>query len=286
MTDYRVNWAREFRYDGARARYLVRDLDPVAFKTGTLTVLSETWSDYDGDTLYGDFDPGSGSSLASHEPGLWRSVGGVDDYLHSDMIGTLRMTTIGSGPSAGTPGLPRVFTAFGEKITGPQDRNGYAGAWGYQAHEEFSFQHVGARYYDPSSGRFLQRDPIGTAGGLNVYAYVFGRPTLEADPSGNGGGYGLLPGPPKKRWRPWEPPRRPRPPSPQQILEQIQRDIEREEARIARLDTTISVLRKVREFLICVVVAELLTPVGAGIGTGAAIGGAIDVTLGSPPTAK
>ena len=150
--------------------------------------------------MYDDFDPGSGSRMASHEPGLWRSVGGVDDYLHSDMIGTLRITTIGSGPSAGTPGLPRVFTAFGEKITGPQDRNGYAGAWGYQTNDTtgggtgtggggsvgigFDFLHVGARYYDPGSGRFLQRDLIGIDGGINVYAYLWNAPTIGVDPSG------------------------------------------------------------------------------------------------------
>jgi len=44
--------------------------------------------------------------------------------------------------------------------------------------------HVGARYYDPSTGRFLQRDPIGIAGGLNVYAYVGNRPTVRIDPLG------------------------------------------------------------------------------------------------------
>ena len=108
----------------------------------------------------------------------------MDDYLHSDMIGTLRMTTIGSGPNVGDPGLPRVFTAFGEKITGPQDRNGYAGAWGYQAHTEFAFQHVGHWYYDPGSGRFLQRDPIGIRGGRNVYEYALSRPTVFLDSSG------------------------------------------------------------------------------------------------------
>jgi RHS repeat-associated protein len=127
---------------------------------------------------------------------VWQSTGGVDDYLHSDMIGTLRMTTIGSGPQAGTPGLDRVFTAFGERITGPTNRNGYAGAWGYQSHDvpggssgsgsavPFDFLHVGHRYYDPSSGRFLQRDPIGIGGELNVYAYVLNIPTVGVDPSG------------------------------------------------------------------------------------------------------
>ncbi|MGH7301864.1 MAG: RHS repeat-associated core domain-containing protein [Candidatus Rokuibacteriota bacterium] len=29
-----------------------------------------------------------------------------------------------------------------------------------------------ARYYDPNTGRFAQRDPIGISGGLNLYAYA------------------------------------------------------------------------------------------------------------------
>nr|WP_238343239.1 RHS repeat-associated core domain-containing protein [Pantoea eucalypti] len=28
------------------------------------------------------------------------------------------------------------------------------------------------RYYDPDSGRFTQQDPIGLAGGLNLYQYA------------------------------------------------------------------------------------------------------------------
>ena len=43
------------------------------------------------------------------------------------------------------------------------------------------------RYYDPGTGRFLQRDPIGIRGGLNVYRYARAEPTLAVDPSGLSG---------------------------------------------------------------------------------------------------
>ena len=41
-----------------------------------------------------------------------------------------------------------------------------------------------ARYYNPSWGRFVSEDPIGIAGGVNLYAYVGEQPTGRTDPSG------------------------------------------------------------------------------------------------------
>ena len=41
-----------------------------------------------------------------------------------------------------------------------------------------------ARYYDPAAQRFVQEDPIGFAGGANLYAYGNGNPTNARDPNG------------------------------------------------------------------------------------------------------
>jgi RHS repeat-associated protein len=45
------------------------------------------------------------------------------------------------------------------------------------------------RYYNPQTGRFTQEDPIGLAGGMNVYGFADGDPATYADP------YGLVPVP-------------------------------------------------------------------------------------------
>ena len=40
------------------------------------------------------------------------------------------------------------------------------------------------RWYDPVTGRWLSKDPIGLSGGLNLYAFCEGNPILRIDPQG------------------------------------------------------------------------------------------------------
>ena len=63
-----------------------------------------------------------------------------------------------------------------------------------------TLQHLGARWYQPEIGRFVQRDPIGIDGGINVYAYCSNNPLAAVDPEGllslypGPGGWGPFPG--------------------------------------------------------------------------------------------
>ena len=51
------------------------------------------------------------------------------------------------------------------------------GAYGYGYIPFTGLYHVGAREYDPRTARWLQRDPIGVAGGHpNVYVYCGNEP--------------------------------------------------------------------------------------------------------------
>ncbi len=73
---------------------------------------------------------------------------------------------------------------------------GFGGQWGYYTDNETAPVNIstptiriplvlcGLRYYDPNTGRFLTRDPVGYAGGINLYTFCGNNPINYADPSG------------------------------------------------------------------------------------------------------
>jgi RHS repeat-associated protein len=105
---------------------------------------------------------------------------------------------------SGTLGSTRQYDAFGQVVgstgtwtgtwTGPF---GHAGGFGYQE-DNTGLQLLGHRYYDPSTGRFLTRDPI--KDGRNWYAYGAGNgdPLGGVDPTGLSKGHHLHP---KQIWK-------------------------------------------------------------------------------------
>ncbi|PIE74440.1 MAG: hypothetical protein CSA18_05065, partial [Deltaproteobacteria bacterium] len=44
--------------------------------------------------------------------------------------------------------------------------------------------YYGFRFYAPSIGKWLTRDPLGEAGGINVYGFVLNNPLVFFDPTG------------------------------------------------------------------------------------------------------
>jgi len=61
----------------------------------------------------------------------------------------------------------------------------YGGQWGYQT--QGSLILCTHRYYDLANGRWLTRDPIGYAGGVNLYGYCGNDPGNRWDANGYGG---------------------------------------------------------------------------------------------------
>ena len=47
--------------------------------------------------------------------------------------------------------------------------------------DEFNLYYYGFRYYDPETGRWLNRDPIEEEGGINIYAFILNNPIDKVD---------------------------------------------------------------------------------------------------------
>jgi RHS repeat-associated protein len=70
---------------------------------------------------------------------------------------------------------------------------GFAGA-GTPTSAGGGYVYLRNRWYDPQTGRFLSQDPIGLAGGVNLYAYAGNNPASFSDP------FGLNPDSIEVRW--------------------------------------------------------------------------------------
>jgi RHS repeat-associated protein len=65
-----------------------------------------------------------------------------------------------------------------------KDPYGFGGQYGYYTDQETGLLLLTHRYYDPTTGRFLNRDPISYNGGINLYGFAGNNPVNDADPSG------------------------------------------------------------------------------------------------------
>ena len=103
-------------------------------------------------------------------------------YYHSDLLGSARLLTDGTGATKGT----RSFKAFGETriSSGEATDAGYVGTLGVES-DSNGLLFMRNRYYDAGMGRFMQMDPIGLrAGDVNVYRYCGNDGAYSVDVSG------------------------------------------------------------------------------------------------------
>ncbi|WP_081053366.1 RHS repeat-associated core domain-containing protein, partial [Burkholderia territorii] len=106
-------------------------------------------------------------------------------YYHCDQIGTPQELT----DEAGELAWSARYQAWGEArevISEAARKAGIANPLrfaGQYFDRETGLHYNRHRYYDPGSGRFISKDPIGLAGGINIYQYA-PNPTEWIDPLG------------------------------------------------------------------------------------------------------
>jgi RHS repeat-associated protein len=144
---------------------------------------------------YRHYLPGGSGTAAIYTR---RSSGGNSTYYwHADHLGSPELFT----DSAGTALVRPSFGAYGERRDG-SDWSGPPSAGdlttignvtrrGFTGHEHLDavgLIHMNGRVYDPTTGRFLSRDPlidgVFSSQGPNGYAYVHNNPLAFVDPSG------------------------------------------------------------------------------------------------------
>lgn len=199
--------ARGFRYDALGRRVFMRSNDETTLDTESGTwryywaddhVLVQTYSSYDSASWNWNAKPrlrrrnGALSAIGQwfwYGPGMDNPLASINrqnsgDFRHlffSDVRGSVVSVTTDAGVASGSSG--GRYLAFGSGSshagTGQPGYNGAQGAGG--------LVYMRNRWYDPNTGRFTQQDPIGFAGGINLYAYAGNDPVTYADP------YGLCP---------------------------------------------------------------------------------------------
>jgi len=107
--------------------------------------------------------------------------GDTTTFYHHDALGSTLALTVSDESVTDT----YRYYAFGETLTSTGSTTNpfqYVGNLGYYNEAALSLQYLRARYYQPSTGRFVSADPVHE--GTNWYVYADASPVSVSDPSG------------------------------------------------------------------------------------------------------
>ena len=165
----------EFQYDGLDRRIKIIE------KENGSQVSSKTFI-WDGVVIVEERDS-SGATVTKRFYDEGVEISGTDYYYTRDHLSSIRELVDNSG----TVKARYDYNPYGERSDNEITSGAVEADFGFTGH----YYHVASglclapyRAYDPNSGRWLSRDPIGEAGGINLYAYTENNPTTFVDPLG------------------------------------------------------------------------------------------------------
>ena len=185
MSEFRINGFLQasYQYD-ALGRQAIRTL------TSPTPVTIHSVFDSDGRRI-AEYDEATGTLLREYIWTGWEPValieGGTVYYVRADHIGRPVFATDASGAKV----WEATYTPFGgvHTQTGNLPTPRFPGQW-FQT--ESGLHQNWMRDYDPTTGRYLEPDPLGLVDGASVYGYVNGNPGRWIDPRGEQVGQHLL----------------------------------------------------------------------------------------------
>jgi RHS repeat-associated protein len=121
----------------------------------------------------------SGSPVSTQYFDQGAIISGTAYYYVKDELGSVTQLVT----STGTVASQYTYDPYGNQtiVSGTASDIGYAG---YFTHAVSGLDFTLHRAYDPTHARWLNRDPIGESGGINLYAYSFENPVSYRDPDG------------------------------------------------------------------------------------------------------
>ena len=108
---------------------------------------------------------------------------GQSYYYHTNSLGTVTHVTNSTGSLVeeyryDAYGKATIYDGQGQEIAESAIGNPYMFT-GRRYDRETGLYYYRARYYDPDTGRFIQRDPLGYIDSLGLYEYCVSNPALS-----------------------------------------------------------------------------------------------------------